>query len=760
MSANDIKNEEKQLASRFINSTGRHIFLTGRAGTGKTTFLKNILSYTHKKAVVAAPTGIAAINAGGVTLHSLFQLPFGSFLPSERGLAGKEIQTEIHTPQSLIRGRRYFDAKRKLLREIELLIIDEVSMLRADLLDAIDVILQHVRRKRNVPFGGVQILFIGDLLQLPPVVKHEAWNVLQNFYPGLYFFQARALKQNPPVYIELDHIYRQSDPEFIRLLNKIRDNKLDSEGLSLLNKRVQPDFDPLDSQGYVYLTTHNHKADRVNNKAMQKIKNPVFTYEALVEKDFDEKTYPVEYKLQLKKDAQVMFVKNDHTGDQRYFNGKIGVIDQLGEEGIRVAFDDGTPSTWVERYTWENKKYSVNQENNEIEEKLQGTFSQYPLKLAWAITVHKSQGLTFDKAVIDVSSAFAPGQIYVAMSRLTSLDGLVLSRPLPEKPPGQDPELQRFHSDKAPPANLKEVLKEESITYLRQELMRMFHFGDLSDMLRWHLQSYNKAEKRSAKQGFKAWAQDLYSGFEKEKIIADRFLLELRKKIAAKRMTDLETVKSRVQKAGSYFKPKLQAFSRQIIDHIAEVEKQKGTKAYARELRDLETAFFDRMRQIHKAAALIHAMIENKEPTHELTSDPDLQKERDTMLDEGKVKVYQKTKTLEGRGKNQNKPGKKEKKTTSAEVSYALFKEGKSVEEIAQIRQLAESTIMSHMAENIEKDLLNVDDFLDQKKREQILAASDAIKSSKLTDIIRVLGDEFTFSDIRLALAFKKSQNH
>ncbi len=759
MSENDIKNEEKQLASRFINSTGRHIFLTGRAGTGKTTFLKNILSYTHKKAVVAAPTGIAAINAGGVTLHSLFQLPFGSFIPSDRGLTGKEIQTEIHTPQSLIRGRRYFDAKRKLLREIELLIIDEVSMLRADLLDAIDVILRHVRRKRNVPFGGVQILFIGDLLQLPPVVKHEAWDILQDFYPGLYFFQARALKQNPPVYIELGHIYRQSDPEFIRLLNKIRDNELDSEELSLLNKHVQPDFDPLNSQGYVYLTTHNHKADRVNNKAMQKIKNPAFTYEAMVEKDFDEKTYPVDYKLQLKKGAQVMFVKNDHTGDQRYFNGKIGVIDQLGEEGIRVTFDDNTPPTWVERYTWENKKYSINQENNEIEEKLQGTFSQYPIKLAWAITVHKSQGLTFDKAVIDVSSAFAPGQIYVAMSRLTSLDGLVLSRPLPEKPPGQDPELQRFHSGKPLPANLKEVLIEDSIAYLRQELIRMFHFRDLSDMLRWHLQSYNKAEKRSAKQGFKAWAQDLYASFEKEKIIADRFLRELEKKMAANRMTDLETIKSRVQKAGTYFKPKLQAFSRQVIDHIAEVEKQKGTKTYARELRDLETAFFDRMRQIHKAAALIHAMIEDKEPTHELTSDPGLQKERDTMLEEGKVKTYKQNKTLKGRRKKNRNQDEKTSKTSSADVSYELYKEGKSPEEIAQIRNLAESTIMSHMTEKVKEGLLDVNEFLEEEKQKQILAASDAVKSNQLTDIMRVLGDEFTFSDIRLALASKKSQN-
>ncbi len=743
-------NSEKHLASRFVNSTGKHIFLTGKAGTGKTTFLKNIVTQTHKKAVIAAPTGIAAINAGGVTLHSLFQLPFGTFLPSEKGLSQQAIQTEIHTPSSLIRGRRYFDAKRKLLQEIELLIIDEVSMLRADLLDAIDIVLRHVRQKRESPFGGVQILFIGDLLQLPPVVRTDEWQLLRDHYPSLYFFHARALKQNPPLYIELENIYRQSDPEFIRLLNKIRDNKLDAEGHNMLNQRVKPNVDPLSKHGYVYLTTHNHKADRINKKAIGKIKGPEFTYQALVQGDFDERLFPIEASLKLKEGAQVMFVKNDHTGEQRYFNGKIGIVESLDDGDITVGFPDGSPSTEVERYTWENKKYTINKENNEIEEKLQGTFAQYPLKLAWAITVHKSQGLTFDKAVIDLSSAFAPGQIYVAMSRLTSLEGMILSQPLPCNPPGQDTALQCFSKGKPHPDNLRETLQTESRIYLRQELMRIFHFGSLANQLQMHLQSYNKEEKRSAKQSHQSWAASLCSDFNEEKKTAERFRSELERRMHAARQPNMQTIRERVRKANQYFKPRLQKFSKRVIDHIANVGEQKGVKTYIRELRDLETAFYERMQLLHKAGVLVTAMIEDKEPTRDLTDDHGLKTERQAMLTEGAMDILERHK----KDKKNRKP--KAAKGYSTELSLAIYKEGKSVEEIASIRELAQSTIMSHMAENVRKGLLPVSDFLDEQKLDQVLRAAKAVNSNKSTDIMRVLGGEFTYQDIRIALAHQQ----
>ena len=425
------KDSDAAIASKLINQTNRHLFLTGKAGTGKTTFLKYISEYTHKNSIVAAPTGIAAINAGGVTLHSLFHLPFGSFIPSNDRIKEYNITTQINTPQSLIKDLKMNSSKRKMLKELELLIIDEVSMVRADLLDAIDTVLRYIKRQKNRSFGGVQLLLIGDLLQLPPVVKEGEWNYLNPYYPGIYFFNAKALQQNKPLHIELNKIYRQSDKIFISLLNNLRDNSLTKEDIELLNKHYKPSFKPKRDDGYIFLTTHNRKADEINRQSLKDLPGKIFIYDAEIDGDFNEYLFPVEFKLELKKGAQVMFIKNDYSGEQRYFNGKIGLISYLSSDRIEVSFNDGTPPAAVEHYIWENKKFSLNKGTNEIEENIKGTFSHYPIKLAWAITVHKSQGLTFKKAIIDVSRAFAPGQIYVALSRLVSLDGLVLTGPVP-----------------------------------------------------------------------------------------------------------------------------------------------------------------------------------------------------------------------------------------------------------------------------------------------------------------------------------------
>ncbi len=742
---------KKQLASRFINSTGRHIFLTGKAGTGKTTFLKDIVEQTHKKAVVAAPTGIAAINAGGVTLHSLFQLPFGSFIPSDNSLAQMTITTEVHTPRSLIRGTKFFEAKRKLLRELELLIIDEVSMLRADLLDAIDNILRHVRRKRGIPFGGLQILFIGDLQQLPPVIKNDEWDILQRHYQSMFFFQAKALQNNPPLTIELDHIYRQSDPRFIAILNKLRDNKIGADDTASLNRYVKPSFNPLNAEGYIFITTHNHKADCINNEAIQKINKPEYVYDAMVEGDFGEKLYPVDFSLRLKEGAQVMFVKNDYSGEGRYHNGKIGVVESLSDNHIKVRFNDGSPPANVDRYTWENKKYSLNPDNNEIEENRTGIYSHFPLKLAWAITVHKSQGLTFEKAVIDVSSAFAPGQIYVALSRLTGLGGLVLSETLPGRPPGQDPQLKAFYEGKPSTDVLKESLKADSQKYVGQELLRTFDFSDLGDSVKWHIKGYNKEKCRSAKQDFRPWALALHADLMTMKTVADRFLTQLMQML---RKEDNAALQKRVNKATVYFKPQLQNFSKRIMDHIVAVNILKGMKAYIRELRELESIFFGRIQMLHKSEALIKALLENTEPTKATTGNPALQQEREAMMGEEVKHILEKGRKKQARQrKSKSVEDKQEKKDTSAEISYQLYKEGISIEEIVKLRGLAFSTIMSHMATNVENGLLDVSLFLEKEKMEQILAASKAVDSKKLTDIMAVLGDEFTYTDVRMALA-------
>ncbi len=746
-------NKQKELASRFINSTARHIFLTGKAGTGKTTFLKDIVMQTHKKAIVAAPTGIAAINAGGITLHSLFQLPFASYIPSDHSLAGLPVNTEIKTPKTLIRGVKFFDAKRRLLRELELLIIDEVSMLRADILDAIDTILRHVRRKKAIPFGGLQVLFIGDLLQLPPVTKNNDWEILKRFYPSMFFFNARALQQSPPLYIELEHIYRQSDPRFISLLNKIRDNKTDASDISFLNEYVKPGFDPTTQEGYIFLTTHNYKADNINNKALSKIKKPEFVYDAIVEGDFNNNMYPLEYSLHLKEGAQVMFVKNDHTGEQRYYNGKIGTVENLRKDQINVRFDDGESSVRVDRYIWENKKYSVSHESNEIAEKVTGTFSHYPLKLAWAITVHKSQGLTFEKAVIDVSSAFAPGQIYVALSRLTGLDGLVLSHALPGKPPGQDPHLQLFSDSKPKHDDLIDALRKDSMQYIRQELYRAYDLYDLWDNIVHHVYSYNKEESRSAKQVYKPWALELQSEMLDVKTVADKFLKQLKSML---KEGDIKAVQQRVNKAAAYFKPELKKLSKRIIDQMLVINGLKGVKQYTSELRELENSIFSRTQQLHKMDILIKVMLENREPTRANTTDAALQKERDNMLGAEAKKILStaiKNQKHRKKGDSGKKNAEKDTKIPSAVISLNLYNTGKSIEDIAKIRDLAHSTIMSHMAQNVENGLLNAARFVDKEKMEQIIKASKAVNSNKLSDIMAVLGDEFTYSDIRMALA-------
>jgi hypothetical protein len=747
-----VTNNYKQLASRFINSTACPIFLTGRAGTGKTTFLREIVAQTHKKTIVAAPTGIAAINAGGITLHSLFQLPFGSFIPSENFSGRLPLSSGVNTPRSLIRSRRFPDAKRKLLREVELLIIDEVSMLRADLLDAIDTVLRHIRRKHYEPFGGLQLLFIGDLLQLPPVIKNDEWELLKNYYPSLFFFHASVLQKQPPLYIELNHIYRQSDPQFISLLNGLRDNSITQQQRQMLNERVNRSFTPTSSEGYVYLTTHNYKADQINQKALRKISKPGFTYEAKTTGNFPENLYPVDYTLEFKEGAQVMFIKNDHSGEQKYFNGKIGIIDELSADSITVRFNDGSPPTRVERYTWENKKFMLNTEKNEIEEELIGTFLHFPIKLAWAITVHKSQGLTFEKAVIDVANAFAPGQIYVALSRLTKLEGLILSDPIPAHLPPQENCLKEFSDLRPDIEGLKSQLKAASMKYIHHQLLNAFDFYDLNDILQKHIQTYNKEEGRSKKQSFQPWAVGLHNDYAFIKTVADRFQSQLKNDLRA---NDLLHIYKRVNAAISYFTPPLNEFSKRIFDHVVQVNSLSGVKKYIRELRELEGSFFGKVQKLHKMEALVKAMLENTEPTRQNTKNRNLEEERDRMLSEEAKKILKKGKAG---GKSDKSPVDESSGSTPAEknpsalISGRLFNEGIGIEEIALARSLAISTIESHLAKCVGYDIVDADNLVEPGKQKQILAAIKEAKSRKLSDIMALLGDGFTYGDIKVVL--------
>jgi len=607
------KDSIEAIASKFINHTNHHVFLTGKAGTGKTTFLKNIIEHTHKKAIIAAPTGIAAINAGGVTLHSLFQLPFGAFIPSNDRIKEDNITIQVNTPQSLIKAFQMNKSKRNMLKELELLIIDEVSMLRADLLDAIDSVLRYIKKLESSPFGGVQLLFIGDLYQLPPVVKEEEWDYLAPYYSGIYFFNAKALQHNKPLQIELKEIYRQSDKLFISLLNHLRENTITKEDIEVLNRYYKPSFQPDEKEGYVYITTHNRKVDEINRQALKELPGKIYCFDAEVNKDFSEYLYPVEYRLELKKGAQVMFIKNDYSGEQLYFNGKIGIVSDLSPDRIKVSFNDGTPSAVVEHFIWENKIYTLNKETNEIEEKIKGTFSHYPIKLAWAITVHKSQGLTFQKAIIDVSRAFAPGQIYVALSRLVSLDGLVLTGTIPFSGLEQDGALIGFMKSKEGPDVLEEVLKEETHHFIVDTVLKSFNFNSLCNIFNYHVESYTKDDRKSTKQKYKNWAVEIQTDLIPVKEVADKFLDQLRNITGTRHPGYISVLHNRVIAAKEYFEPLLKSFSERVFDQINLLKKQKKIKTYLNELRDIELLFFKQLQFIYKSEALINSAILNTE---------------------------------------------------------------------------------------------------------------------------------------------------
>lgn len=425
-----IPNQRLELAHNYVLHTSQNVFLTGKAGTGKTTFLHQIKQLTAKRLVVVAPTGVAAINAGGVTIHSLFQLPFGPIVPGDQAQLNRKFNSE----------------KIKLLRTLDLLVIDEISMVRADVLDGIDAVLRRYR-DGDRPFGGVQLLLIGDMQQLPPVIRDEDWALLQPHYQTGYFFSSQALQETEYVSIELTHIYRQSDQRFIDLLNGIREKTINAEGLADLNKRYIPDFAPDDEAGYITLSTHNHTAQQINSRKLAELPTRARSFTATVLDDFPEQMYPTEYKLELKVGAQVMFIKNDVSRDKLFYNGKIGRIISFGSDYIEVKCPGEAMTIVTGPVEWQNIRYTLDTATKAIKSDIIGTFTQFPLRLAWAITVHKSQGLTFERAIIDAGKAFAHGQVYVALSRCKTLEGLVLQTPIPASSIKTEHTLERFHAD-------------------------------------------------------------------------------------------------------------------------------------------------------------------------------------------------------------------------------------------------------------------------------------------------------------------------
>ncbi|MDY0054618.1 MAG: AAA family ATPase, partial [Bacteroidales bacterium] len=462
-------NPQLELAKQYIEETSTNIFLTGKAGTGKTTFLKNLRKTCFKRNVVVAPTGVAAINANGVTIHSFFQVSFGPFLPN---LQSKDTSF-----------KKFSKEKIRIIRGLDLLIIDEISMVRADLLDAIDDVLRRFRPgARNIPFGGVQLLMIGDLQQLPPVCKDEEWELISQYYSTPYFFSSLALNKSQFLTINLKKVFRQRDESFIKILNNIRNNTIDTPTYQELNKRYIPNFNPKDDEGYITLCTHNFQARDINNLKLNSIKEESFFYKAKVGGDFPEGAYPNDEKLELKLGSQIMFVKNDYSSEfskRKYYNGKIGKIISLDDEKIIVRCIGEDNDIEVPRYEWHNYKYEINKETKAIEEKVIGTFEQYPIKLAWAITIHKSQGLTFDKVIINSNRAFASGQVYVAMSRCKTLEGIVITSEFNPNSVRLDNTLVGFDLQQENNAPTEDSLQRDRRKYLESSVLDLISFLEI-----------------------------------------------------------------------------------------------------------------------------------------------------------------------------------------------------------------------------------------------------------------------------------------
>ena len=730
---------------RFINGTSKSIFLTGKAGTGKTTLLKTIVEHTHKSVVIVAPTGIAALNAGGVTIHSMFQLPLGCYAPA-LDFSENEIPFAVlplkKVPKEVSKMSGW---KRSILRKMELLVIDEVSMLRADLLDAIDVALRSIRRRRNEPFGGVQVLFIGDMLQLPPVVKNDEWNFLKQYYNSMYFFDALVLKNEQPLVLELEKIYRQDNKLFIEILNNLRNNKFVQKDINELNRHYIANFEAPKKQPYIFITTHNKKAEAINDSKLRKLKTRSEFYSAEITGTFPENLYPLNLEMELKEGAQIMFIKNDYFQGEHYYNGKIGEIYKLEDNEISVIFPETGQIVPVDKYTWENVRYTLDKETGQINKETLGTFTAYPIKLAWAVTVHKSQGLTFKRAIIDVSEAFAPGQIYVALSRLESLDGLVLSEPIVDDFPEQDKRVIDFTNDKKDSDEIERIYSVEFQKYIEQSTLATFDFSSLSDDFFDHLTDYDVAEdERSNKHLFKQDIEQITPKVQNLVEVAQKFSLQLQQIIFRHNNSLLQ---QRIEASVSYFAPLFEEISEGIYDIVAKASTVSKTKQYIADLQSLELTFFNQEIKIKKCLRMLESAISGKQLNKENLDVPiDLEARRKMFL-----------KKAEEKKKSKKKPTKyDEKKYTTKEITYLLYSEGNSIADIAEERGLTVNTICKHLEYFVAEGEIDVRDLIPEDTLRQILKTISSHPNLSVGELKAFLPD-VDYQDIRFVCAARES---
>jgi hypothetical protein len=728
----------KIFASRFLNTTSSHVFLTGKAGTGKTTFLKSLAEYTHKNFIVVAPTGIAALNAGGVTIHSQFLLPPVTFLP-DRFLPDDFTESgRVLNQNVLARKHPLNSARKQVLRSIDLLVIDEVSMLRADLLDAIDYRMKAARGNFRQSFGGVQVLFIGDLYQLPPVVRNEEQEVLGRYYKSPWFYEAKALQEDPPVYIELDKIFRQHDSGFIDILNNLRNNTVTKHDIEKLNQYYKSADEISELKEVITLTTHNYKADEINQKELRNLPMPSHNFDAFLEGDFPESMYPVQASLELKEGAQIMFIRNDSSEDKKYFNGKLATVYKIDDDDIWVTMAVTHEEYLLKRERWENKRYTVESHSHEMGEEVIGSFEQYPVKLAWAITVHKSQGLTFEKAIIDVGQAFAGGQVYVALSRLRTLEGLVLRTRITPSVISTDEQVAAFALANHQPERLTEVMKKKQQLYLQQLINQTFDFSLLMKDLN-YLQK-DKEQDGFSEETMKPVLTQLVDILEAEKINTERFRRQL---IDLLQTNQHSLLLERITKGRTYYRSFLFQAMKLLLEHLHVMKKQTRVKTYVNQLTELDLSFSKKLEEVDKALLLTEGILHGHAEFEFDTITKQRATERKTLLDEINKSFQGQEPATRKRKPRKERKSKKADTPSTYDITLELFKSGMTIEQVAKERGLVASTIEGHLAKAVETARLDVFSFMNETEVNEIM------------DVIRLLPDGFVSKQLYDALEGK-----
>lgn len=803
-------NPQLELAYQYICNTKKHLFLTGKAGSGKTTFLHKVREARVKRMAIVAPTGVAAINAGGMTIHSLFQIPIGMHLP---GVDRKQ-------PQGRFRAE-----KTRLIRSLDLLVIDEVSMVRADLLDAIDEVLRRVRSSQQ-PFGGVQLLMIGDLHQLPPVVKPDEWDLLRRYYETPYFFGSQALRKSDYIAIELKHIYRQSDPEFIALLNQVRDSRLDERALQKLNSRYVPNFHPSADLPYITLTATNAAATEINNASLERLPGKKETFQAIITGDFPASSFPTEEKLELKVGAQVMFIRNDTTEDQLFFNGKLGSVTRINDDHIAVRCPNENQDIIVEPIEWENIKYTLNEQTKAIEEQIVGTFTQYPLRHAWAITIHKSQGLTFDRCIIDAQAAFASGQVYVALSRCKSFEGIVLRTRIVSNSVKTDPVVKEFSEEAEKNIPTEAQLQAAKHECQTSALHSLFQFDEISEFIQKLIIHGHHLSKSLTSETVNSFATLQQKALADLQDVSKKFSPQLAAYLQSTELPEEnEALQARLRKASGYFVDKILLLMQEVDAITIETDNKEVATQFASALSNLKRLFItkkfcfaacsDGFTAERISRAKCDAELEiiephlNREMTFRVPKDVphpklyerlaawryDMAIERDlpefdiapnlTLKDLTTTlpKTKRQLTNIRGIGKARlQKYGDtllklildycqehgidtdstpdpsfasaaQPDKSQTKKVTLELYRAGKTIEEIATARSLAISTIESHLSHFVGKGELDISLFLDETSFGEIVQYLNVTPDSTTSMSKEHFGDKYSYGQLKLAYA-------